>query len=292
MLKANATLAALLLLAVLLSLAATAALSGHSGIMHSAQLQLGLLYFGLFGAILLVLYLHVSARTALPPHVGVAVAFTAVFAVLVLWYRRSRYVDTETIRSEDAEDCSDGSRAARALGRFGKILNGCLSVLLVLLVIVVLMDLRAADAAALARESAAALASGTRVPGVALLALCLLPLSYPLVDVTNWLRLAASRKDVGVESEDSAAALRGFFAGVRTGDDAGRPSRLGVWRDRGRRVRATGDDGRRGGLRCPARVARQPGRRHRLGAVRDLRPCGDAVDDERAAGRRALHAPL
>ncbi len=125
MLKANATLAALLLLAALLSLAATAALSGHSGIMHSAQLQLGILYFGLFGATLLVLYLHVSARTPLPPHVGVAVAFTAVFAVLVLWYRRSRYVDTETIRSDVAEGCADGSRTARALGRFAKILNGC-----------------------------------------------------------------------------------------------------------------------------------------------------------------------
>lgn len=212
MLKANATLAALLFLATLLSIGATAALSGHAGIVHSAQLQLGTLYFGLFGATLLVLYLHVSARTPLPPHVGVAVAFTAVFSVLVLWYRRSRYVDTETIRSGAAEEPAEGSRAARALGRFGKILNGCLSVLLVLIVIVALMDLRAADASALARGSAAALASGTRVSRPALLALILVPLFYPLVDVTNWLRLAAARKDVGIEPEESAAALRGVFA--------------------------------------------------------------------------------
>ena len=206
MLKTNATLVALLLLAALLSLAATAALSGHSGIMHSAQLQLGILYFGLFGAMLLVLYLHVSARTPLAPHVGVALVFTVVFAVLVLWYRRSRYVDTETIRSDGAEGGVDGSVAARALGRFAKILNGCLSVLLVLIVVVALMDLRAADTSALAREIAAALASGTRLSGVALFALCLLPLFYPLIDVTNWLRLAATRKDIGSESE--GATLR------------------------------------------------------------------------------------
>ena len=70
--------------------------------------------------------------------------------------------------------------------------------LLVLIVIVALMDLHAAGASALARESAAALAAGTRISGVALLALGLLPLFYPFVDVTNWLRLAAARKDVGV----------------------------------------------------------------------------------------------
>jgi hypothetical protein len=113
MLTASATPAAFLFVAALVSIAATTALSGHSGIMHSAQLQLGMLYFGLFGATLLVLYLHVSARTPLPPHVAFAVAFAAVFGVLVLWYRCSRYVDTDTIGS----DCGEGSRTlARSAG--------------------------------------------------------------------------------------------------------------------------------------------------------------------------------
>ena len=212
MLKASGTPAAFLFVAALLSIAATAALSGHTGIMHSAQLQLGMLYFGLFGATLLVLYLHVSSRTPLPPHVALAIAFAAVFGVLVLWYRRSRYVDTEMIRSDGGEGCTHGSRTARALSRFGKILNVWLSVLLVLIVIVALMDLHAADASTLARESVTTLAAGTRISGVALLALGLLPLFYPLVDVTNWLRLAAIRKDVGVEADGNAAALRGVFA--------------------------------------------------------------------------------
>ena len=179
MLASSAMLAAFLFVAALVSIAVTAALSGHSGTMHSAQLQLGMLYFGLFGATLLVLYLHVSARTPLPPHVALAVAFAAVFGVLVLWYRRSRNVDTETIAGGRGE----GSRTARALRRFGKALNGWLSVLLVLIVILALMDLHAAGASALARASAAALTAGTRTSGVALLALGLLPLFYP-IDMT------------------------------------------------------------------------------------------------------------
>ena len=287
MLKANATLAALLLVAALLSLAATAALSGHAGIMHSAQLQLGMLYFGLFGATLLVLYLHVSARTPLPPHVGVAVAFAAVFAVLVLWYRRSRYVDTETIRSDGAEGCADGSRAARALRRFGKILNG------------VAVGAARADRdrgahgsssggriGARARERQRRLRSGTRISGVG-------PARADVCCRSSILS-STSRTGCGLRQPgrtsassrtDGAAALRGVFAVYAAGDNTRRPSRLRVRRDRRRRVRAAGDDGRRGGVRCPARVARQLGRRHRLGAVRDLRLCGGAVDDGRAAGR-------
>jgi hypothetical protein len=49
---------------------------------------------------------------------------------------------------------------------------------------------------------------------VGLLALCLLPLFYPLVDVTNWQRLAATRKDMsssGVEPGQRSAVLRGVF---------------------------------------------------------------------------------
>jgi len=200
--------------AALLALAATAALSGEAGIMHSAQLQLGILYFGLFGATLVVLYLHVSARAPMPPHVGLAVAFAPVFAALVLWYRRSRYVDTETIGNDGTGGSAGVSRAARVLARFGKILNGALSVLLVLIVILAVMDLRAADASALSRESVAAfgLGQGARIPGPALIALTLLPLSYPLVDVTNWLRLAAARKGAGLDSGDGAAELRRAFA--------------------------------------------------------------------------------
>ncbi len=192
-----------------------AILSGHSGVMHSAQLQLGMLYLGLFGSTALLLYLHVSALTPMPPHGTFAVVFVAVCCAIMLYYRRSRYVDTDPIRSAASNaDPGRASSGARLLSRFEKIFNACLSVLLVLIVVVALMEFYAAGLPTLVRDSAAALQTGTRVPGVGVIALCLLPLFYPLVDVTNWQRLAAARKDIsssGVEPDGRSAVLRGVF---------------------------------------------------------------------------------
>ena len=93
--------AALVNLSVLGMLALTvlcAMLSGNSGVMHCAQLQLGMAYLGLFGSTALLLYLHVSALTPLPPHGTLAVVFVAAWCAVILWYRRSKYVDTNLIR--------------------------------------------------------------------------------------------------------------------------------------------------------------------------------------------------
>jgi hypothetical protein len=192
-----------------------AILSGHSGVMHSAQLQLGMLYLGLFGSTALLLYLHVSALTPMPPHGTFAVVFVAVCCAIMLYYRRSRYVDTDPIRRATSNaDPGRASSGARLLSRFEKIFNACLSVLLGLIIVVALMEFYAAGLPTFVRDSAAALQTGTRVPGVGLIALCLLPLFYPLVDVTNWQRLAAARKDMsssGVEPGRQSAVLRGVF---------------------------------------------------------------------------------
>jgi hypothetical protein len=188
--------------------------AGHSGAVHSAQLQLGMLYLGLFGSTALVLYLHASARTPMPPHGTLAVVLVAACSAIVLGYRRSRYVDTDPIRSATSDSAPHkGWACARLLSRFGKILNPLLSLLLVAIIVVALMELSAAGLPTLLRDSDAALRAGTRVPGVGLIALCLLPLFYPLVDVTNWQRLAAIRKDVisGVEAGRRSAALRRVF---------------------------------------------------------------------------------
>jgi hypothetical protein len=179
-----------------------AIVAGHSGVMHSAQLQLGMLYFGLFGATAVLLYLHLATRTAMPPHGTVAIAVVAVCCAIMLVYRRSKYVDTDPIGG------------ARALSRFAKILNPCVSVLIVLTIVFALIELYAAGLPAIARDGAAALAAGTRVPGVGLLALCLLPLVYPLVDVASWQNLAAAAKDLGARELDPGrrtAVLRGIF---------------------------------------------------------------------------------
>src|SRR5262249_10836370 len=53
----------LIMLGVLLLVASIAVFAGHSGVLHSSQLLLGMFYLGLLGSTLLLLYLHLSART-------------------------------------------------------------------------------------------------------------------------------------------------------------------------------------------------------------------------------------
>jgi hypothetical protein len=75
------------------------------------------------------------------------------------------------------------------------------------------MELYAEGVPAVLRDSAAALQTGTRVPMTGLVALLLLPLFYPLVDITNWQRMAAFEQsaDGKVASTSQSAALRRIF---------------------------------------------------------------------------------
>ncbi len=189
--------------------------SGHSGVMHSAQLQLGMVYLGLFGSAVVVLYLQVSGLTQRPPYGTFAIVAGAAIAAIMLCYRHSKYVDTDPIRSDRrGADAGLARRSAGLLSRFGKILNIILSVLLVLIIVVPLIGARVESLSAIVRDSMATLHSGTRVPIVGLIALCLLPLFHPLVDVTNWQRLAATRKDrdpADAASSRWSLELRGIF---------------------------------------------------------------------------------
>jgi Na+/proline symporter len=189
--------------------------SGNSGVMRSAQAQLGIVYFGLFGSTLLLLYLLMSGVSAMPPHGTLAIALVAVCCALMLFYRRSKYVDTSSIMKVD-----DGSNASgreplgsRLFRRFAKILNFCISVMVATVMVFALMELYAEGVPAVLRDSAAALQTGTRVPTMGLVALLLLPLFYPLVDITNWQRMAAFEQnaDGKLASTWQPAALRRIF---------------------------------------------------------------------------------
>jgi hypothetical protein len=191
--------------------------SGNSGVMRSAQTQLGIVYFGLFGSTMLLLYLLMSEVGAMPPHGTLAIAFVAVYCALMPWYRRSKYIDTSPIIKVD-----DGSNAAasgrepldsRLFRRSAKILNVCISVMVATVMVFALMELYAEGITAVLRNSAAALQTGTRVPMMGLVALLLLPLFYPLVDITNWQRMAAFEQnaDGKLASTWQPAALRRIF---------------------------------------------------------------------------------
>ena len=188
-----------------------AALSGNSGVMLCAQLQLGMAYFGLVGSTALLLYLQASTLGPMPPHATLAIGLVAVWCVFALVYRRSKYVDTNLIR---IANLSRPSAGAAALKKFQQLLNPSISFFVVLAVVIAGMLFYFIGPAGVARESIAAFQVGTNVPTAGLMALILLPLFYPLVDVANWQRIAAIEKHIvegSFESGLRSSILRSFF---------------------------------------------------------------------------------
>jgi hypothetical protein len=190
-----------------------ATLSGNAGVMRSVQAQLGVLYLGLFGAAALVMYLLVSALEPMPPYATLAVAFVAAFCAVIPLYRRSKFFDTSAIlttgsgASHGAEDGHE-TRSARLFTKFEKILNPGITVFAVLVVVLASMQLYAQGPTALLNDGATALQPGTGWSGMRPIALFLLALSYPLVDIANWQRIAAFAQSVGPSEPGASAALR------------------------------------------------------------------------------------
>ena len=211
----DAGLSYLFIVGVLAFMALCTIPSGNSGAMYSAQLQLGTLYLGLFGATAFLLYLQVSALSSMPPHATLAIVFVTAFCAAIPIYRRSRFVDRNVITQprSDTGGAARDSSGARMLSRLQRILNVCVSVFAALVVVVALMELYSDGTAAIVRDSAAALQAATRVPDIGLIALVLLPLFYPIVDITNWQRIAAFEKDRDVSLDESgqwSAAFKRF----------------------------------------------------------------------------------
>ncbi|MET0537201.1 MAG: hypothetical protein ABWZ64_04500 [Xanthobacteraceae bacterium] len=176
--------------------------SGNSGVMHSVQVLLGFLYFGLFGSIALVLYFIVSDASPTPPQAKVAIIIVAGAGALIMFYRRSKYVETARIETAD-EAVVRTARASRLLSRFEKILNPFISGIVVFVIVLAAMEIFSVGFSAMARDSFAGLRMGTNSSLVMLASLALLALVYPLVDVRTWQLLTAAAKET-----QSDAALR------------------------------------------------------------------------------------
>jgi hypothetical protein len=198
--------------------------AGNSGAMRSAQAQLGMLYFGLIGSVLIALYMLISSAARMPPRGMFAVAVLAACCAVVLIYRRSRYIDTSPIgRTVAGEDITDsGPLSARLFRRFSRITNEVIAVLAATTLVIALIDLYAQGFPAIITDSVAALQAGTRTSVSGLMALVLLPLFYPIVDTTNWLRIAALGTDPHAAPADAArtpeafARVLGMYAGAST----------------------------------------------------------------------------
>jgi hypothetical protein len=187
--------------------------AGNSGVMRSAQAQLGLLYLGLFGSTLLLLYLLMSSIGRMPAHGTFAVAVVAVCCAIMLSYRRSRYVDTSPIGRAATDKADDAGReplGARLFRRSVKVINVLISVVAATALVFALMELYSEGVPAIVAHSIAALDMRTPVSPLGLTALALLALFYPLVDMTNWQRIAAIETDPNAargEPDPSPATL-------------------------------------------------------------------------------------
>ena len=183
--------------AIFLVVASFTLVSGRLGILYATQIQLGLTYFGLFAATVLLLYLQGSAIGAMPLKEIVALALIVIVCAVVHFRRRARYLDS-SIRPRAAK--ADGPREREPTGvrlfvRLQKILNSLVGILamtlIVLAAIVTAFELFLGGAPAFAREALDALQAGTSVSAMTLTSLIVLPLLHPLVDVVNWQRVAA-----------------------------------------------------------------------------------------------------
>ena len=84
----------LFVVAIFLVVASFTLPSGRFGILYATQIQLGLTYFGLYAATVLMLYLQGSAIGAMPVKGIVALALIIIVCGVVHFRRRARYLDT------------------------------------------------------------------------------------------------------------------------------------------------------------------------------------------------------
>jgi hypothetical protein len=190
----------LFLAAILLVVTLCALWSGHRGTMHAAQLQLGLVYLGLFGSMAFLLYLQLSELGTVPARGRFAIALVAIVCTIMLVYRRVRYVDTNSIRYEVSNAIvavrEREPLRLRLVSRFGKILNVFIVIFISLVIGFSAVELYVAGIPIIAYDAVTSLANA-HMPGMALIVLILWPLFHPIVDVVNWQRLAAFEKERG-----------------------------------------------------------------------------------------------
>jgi hypothetical protein len=215
----NGALAETFVVAIFLFVAGGTLLGGRFGILYATQIQLGLVYFGLFAATVLLLYMQGSAIGAMPLKGIVALLLIALACALLHFRRRSRYLDT-SVRPSAANVA--GAREREPIGvrlfvRLQKILNSLVGILamtlIVLAIIVAAFEVFLGGVPAIGRETLQALQAGTSASVMTLISLCLLPLLQPMVDVVNWQRVAAfaNQRDGGQYTDaEWTAAFKTF----------------------------------------------------------------------------------
>jgi hypothetical protein len=192
--------------------------AGNSGAMYAAQMQLGGLYFGLFGSMVFLVYVQMSSLVTMRPHATLGLIFIIAFCALLPIFRRARFVDNNVIHAPRARADEEprATSLARRLRTFQSILSVSTAVLAGFVIAFAGIELSSFDVPMLVRESVTALQAPTRVPLIGLIALALLALCGQVVDLTNWQRIAAFAKDRDARAAEPSPwskALRKFAMG-------------------------------------------------------------------------------
>lgn len=204
---AAALVGSLVILAVLPAL-----LGAHSGVMHASQLMLGVTYLGLSGATVALLYRHVSALTPISAAGTLALVSVGLLSLILLFTKRSRYVDNPAHSATTRSDRPLDRAAFRVVGRLSKLANLGISTLLVLVLVLVSMDLIGPGRQPVLDALAAAALAPMLLPAAGAVALGLLALCHPLVDNATWQAVAALvTRDV--DPAKRSANLRSVFRG-------------------------------------------------------------------------------
>jgi hypothetical protein len=190
--------------------------AGNSGAMYAAQMQLGGLYFGLFGSMVFLVYVQMSSLVTMRPHATLGLIFIIAFCVVLPIFRRARFVDNNVIHAPRtrADEEPRATSLARRLRLFQSILSVSTAVLAGFVIAFAGIELSSFDVPALVGESVTALQAPTRVPFIGLIALALLALCGQIIDLTNWQRIAAFTKDrdpSAAEPSPWSKAFRKFF---------------------------------------------------------------------------------
>jgi hypothetical protein len=186
--------------------------AGNSGAMYATQMQLGGLYFGLFGSMVFLVYVQMSSLVTMHPHATLGLVFIIAFCVLLPIFRRARFVDNNVVHAPRtrAGETPEATSFARRLRTFQSILSVSTAVLAGFVIAFAGIELSSLDMPALVRDSVTALQAPTHVPFIGLVALALLALCGQIVDLTNWQRIAAFAKDRDASAAEPSPWSKAF----------------------------------------------------------------------------------
>jgi hypothetical protein len=186
--------------------------AGNSGAMYAGQMQLGGLYFGLFGSMVFLVYVQMSSLATMRPYTTLGLVFIIAFCALLPILRRARFADNNVINAPrtSADEAPHATPLAGRLRTFQSILSVSTAVLAGFVIAFVGIELSSFDLPVVVRESVTALQAGTRVPTIGLVALALLALCGQIVDLTNWQRIAAFAKDRDANAAEPSPWSKAF----------------------------------------------------------------------------------